>query len=75
VLDYIVRKIKHRVHRLTYATFSTRHDNDNCDLTIQAVANVKPAFVDVPHKLRERYSNIQQIHWSDDLSFGPIAAR
>jgi len=24
-----------------------RHDNDNCDLTIQVVANVKPVFVDV----------------------------
>jgi len=54
-------------------TFSMRHDNDNCDLTIQAVANMKPAFVDVAHKLRERCSNISQIHWSDDLSFGPIA--
>jgi len=42
---------------------------------MQAVANVKPAFVDVAHKLRERYSSISQIHWSDDLSFGPIAAR
>ena len=52
-----------------------RHDNDNCDLTIQAVANMKPAFVDVAHKLRERCSNISQIHWSDDLSFGPIAVR
>ena len=52
-----------------------RHDNDNCDLTIQAVANVKPAFLDVAHKLRERYSNISQILRSDDLSFGPIAAR
>jgi len=38
------------------------HDNDNCDLTIQAVADVKPAFVDVAHKLRECYSNISQIH-------------
>jgi len=51
-----------------------RHDNDNCDLAIQAVANVKPAFVDVAHKQLERYSNISQIHWSDDLSFSPIAA-
>jgi len=51
-----------------------RHDI-NCDLTIQAVANVKPAFADVEHKLREHYSSISQIHWSDDLSFGPIAAR
>ena len=52
-----------------------RHDNDNCDLTIQAVANVKQAFVDGAQKLRERYSNISQIHSSDDLSFGPIAAQ
>ena len=44
------------------STFSTRHDNDNCDLTIQAVANVKPAFVDVAHKLRKGYSNISQIY-------------
>jgi len=55
-------------------TFSTRHDNDNCDLTIQAVANVKPAFVDEAYKLQERYSNISRIHSSDDLSLGPIAA-
>jgi len=48
---------------------------DNCDLTIQAVANAKPAFVDVAHKLRKRYSNISQIHWNDDLSFGRIAVR
>jgi len=48
---------------------------DNCDLTIQAVANVKPAFVDVAHKLQERSSNISQIHWSNYLLFGPIAAR
>jgi len=60
-LVYTVRKLKHRVRGLTFKlTFSTRHDN--CDLTVQAVANVKPAFVDVAHKLRERYSNISQIH-------------
>jgi len=28
---------------------------DNCDLIIQAVANVKPAFVNVAHKLWERW--------------------
>jgi len=47
----------------------------NCDLTIQDVANVKPVFVDVAHKLRKRYSNISQIHTSDDLAFGSIAVR
>jgi len=36
---------------------------------------VKPAVVDVAHKLRKRYSNISQIHWSDGLSYSPIAAR
>jgi len=44
------------------STFFMRHDNDNCDLPIQVVTNVKPAFVDVAHKLRERYSNISQIY-------------
>ena len=60
-LVYTVRKLKHRVRGLTFKlTFSTRHDNDKCDLTIQAVANVKPAFVDVAHKLRERYSTFHK---------------
>jgi len=27
-------------------------------------------FVDMAHKLRKRYSNISQIVWSGDLSFG-----
>jgi len=45
VLVYTAPKLQHRVCVLTQSTFSTRHDNDNCDLTIQAVANVKPAFV------------------------------
>jgi len=49
------------------------HDNDNCDLTIQGVAT--RWFVDMAHKLRKRYSNITQILWSGDLSFGPIAPR
>jgi len=57
----------------THLWFSTRHDNDNCDLTIQAVATCR--FMDTAHKLRKRYSNISQILWSDDLSFNPIAAR
>jgi len=39
-----------------------RHDNDNYDLTVQAVANVKLAFADVAHKLREHYYKISQIH-------------
>jgi len=50
-----------------------RHDSDNCDLTIQAVAMCW--VLDVAHKLRKRYSSISQILWSDDLLFGPIAAR
>jgi len=40
-------------------TFSKRHVNDNCDLTIQAVATCW--FVDVAHKLRKCYSSISQI--------------
>jgi len=49
------------------------HDNDNCYLTIQAVATCW--VVDVAHKFRKRYSSISQILWSSDLLFGPIAAR
>jgi len=49
-----------------------RHDNDNCHLTIQAVATCW--FVDMAHKLRKHYSNILQILCSY-MSFGPIAAR
>jgi len=36
---------------------------------------MKPAFVDVAHKLRKRYSSISQIRWSGDLSFGSTATR
>jgi len=32
-------------------------------------------FVDMAHKLRKRYSNISQVLWSGDLSFGPIAVQ
>jgi len=51
-----------------------RHDNVNCDLTIQAVA--RRWFVNVLiHKLRKRYSRITQICWNGDLAICPIAAR
>jgi len=39
---------------------------------MQAVATYW--FVDVAHKLQKRHSNISQILWSGDLSFGLIAA-
>jgi len=48
-----------------------RHDNVNCDLTIQAVA--RRWFVNVLiHKLRKRYSRITQICWNGDLAICPI---
>jgi len=50
-----------------------RHDNDNCDLTIQAVATCW--IVDVAQKLQKHYSSISQILRSGDLLFGSIAAR
>jgi len=50
-----------------------RHENDNCDLTIQAV--VTCWVVDVAHKLRKCYSSISQIRWNGDLLFGPTAAQ
>jgi len=52
---------------------SARHDNNNCDLTIQAVATFW--VVDVAHKLRKRYSSISQILRSRDSVFGPMAGR
>jgi len=54
-------------------TFSTRHDNDSCDLTIQAVATCW--LIDVAQKLRKRYSRISQILGCGGLLFGLMATR
>ena len=59
MLAYTIRKLKYYLPGLSYLTFSMRHENDNCDLTIQAV--VTCWVVDVAHKLRKCYSSISQI--------------
>jgi len=73
MLVYTVCQLKYPVRGLTESTFSMRHDNDNCDLTIQTVAT--HCFVDVAHKSWKCYFNISQTRSSGDLSFSPIAVR